>query len=231
MSAIRFQSGAIWGLQVVKFTLTYEGPLPSGGNKRHNADKWRIRKAIHPQLVDLWTSHPALAYVNANRFFPKTSGVTLKQTHHLYPHPEQPSQPEGWDCVNYIDLCHPLLKHGVHFNPLVRDTFALHCGLRVSFLRKERPGRVYQGGDIDGRIKTLLDALSMPQHAEQVLKDESTPDPFYVLLEDDSMISGLQVESERLLTQEDLPNDYAKLMIEVDVRVRQTTMYNQSFLG
>jgi hypothetical protein len=42
----------------------------------------------------------------------------------------------------------------------VRNSFALHCGLKVLFLRKEPPGKVYQGGDIDGRIKTLLDALN-----------------------------------------------------------------------
>ncbi len=40
-------------------------------------------------------------------------------------------------------------------------------------------------------------------------------------MEDDSMISGLNVESERLLGADNLPPDYAKLTIEVDVRVRQ----------
>jgi hypothetical protein len=45
------------------------------------------------------------------------------------------------------------------------------------------------------------------------------------------MVSGLQVETERLLTDQNHPADYARLIIEVDVRVRQATIYNQSFFG
>lgn len=45
-----------------------------------------------------------------------------------------------------------------------------------------------------------------------------------------SMISGLQVESERLLTGDDHPKDYVRIIIEVDVRVRQAMIYNQLFL-
>jgi hypothetical protein len=123
-------------------------------------------------------------------------------------------------------------KHGGWFQPLVRNTFALHCGLKIGFLRQEAPGTVYQEGDIDGRIKTLLDALTMPQHAEQVLEKIGNHEyPIRCLLEDDSLVSGLEVESERLLTGQNYPLDYVRLTIEVDVRVRQAMIYNQSFLG
>jgi hypothetical protein len=98
-------------------------------------------------------------------------------------------------------------------------------------LRKEPPGKVYQGGDVDGRIKTLMDALALPQHREQVIGTATANDPLYCLLEEDSLVCGLHVESERLLTDQDHSPDYAKLLIEVDVRVRQATIYNQSFLG
>jgi hypothetical protein len=117
------------------------------------------------------------------------------------------------------------------FFPLVRETFALHCGLKILFLRREPPGKVYQGGDMDGRIKTLLDALAMPQHREQVFPTDAPDDPIYCLLEDDSMISGIHVETERLLGMSNQAADYAKLTIEVEVRVRQATVYNQPFLG
>jgi hypothetical protein len=56
-------------------------------------------------------------------------------------------------------------------------------------------------------------------------------DPIYCLLEDDSLVSGLDVQSERLLTDKSHPVDYVRLTIEVDVRVRQAMIYNQSFLG
>ena len=130
-----------------------------------------------------------------------------------------------------LDLCEPINKHGAWFRPLVRETFALHCGLKILFLRKEPPGKVYQGGDLDRRIKTIIDALTMPQHVEQVVEKNQKSDPIYCLLEDDFMVSGVSVESERLLTSQNHLADFVKLTIEVDVRVRQATIYNQSFLG
>ena len=63
------------------------------------------------------------------------------------------------------------------------------------------------------------------------MSDPGALGTLHCLLEDDSLISGLHVESERLLGATDLPKDYAKLTIEVDIRVRQATIYNQSFLG
>jgi hypothetical protein len=227
----------------VKFTLSYEGPLPSSGNKGKNEAKWEIRKKLESQFKDLWQSHPALRQVEDNRHFPKRGGAALVQTHHQYPGPVRRPlmaevnfqdgtydfEPSG--LTEIIDLCEPIERYGAWFKPLVRESYALHCGLKIVFLRKEPPGKVYQGGDIDGRIKTIIDALTMPRHVEQVLEKNSEASPTYCLLEDDSLISGLQVESERLLGDQNNSADYAKLTIEVDVRVRQATVYNQSFLG
>jgi hypothetical protein len=241
----KVSTGGIFGLPLMKFTLHYDGPLPSSGNKAKNAEKWEIRSRLHPQFMDLWTSHPALRSVEENRHIPKSGGATLTQTHHLHPGPiNRPitgplalgyqargnlKKPEPKEI---LDLCESIEKHGAWFRPLVRDSYALHCGLKVRFLRKEPPGKVYQGGDIDGRIKTLVDALTMPRHVEQVLeKTSSQSEPIYCLLEDDSLVSGFEIESERLLGDANSAADWVRLTIEVDVRVRQATIYNQSFLG
>jgi hypothetical protein len=191
-------------------------------------------------------SHPALRAVEDNRHFPKTGGSTLTQVHHQHPGPIRPLMQltplaGGGSAIiiddeeaptGIIDLCEPICKHGAWFRPLVRETHALHCGLKIKFLRREPPGKVYQGGDLDGRIKTLLDALTMPQHIERVLeKTTRANDPLYCLLEDDSQVSGLEIESERLLGDQNNAKDFARLVIEVDVRVRQATIYNHSFLG
>jgi hypothetical protein len=238
----------VFGTPIMKFTLTYEGSLPSSGNKPKNDAKWEIRKKLHPQFVDLWGSHPALTNIELNgRFFPKKGGAVLTQTHHLHPGPVYPplrASDEGGktfdlgtfsgepEKIEILDLCEPIKMHGAWFRPLVRESYALHCGLNFRFLRKEAPGKVYQGGDLDGRMKTIIDALTMPRHIEQILeKDSRRTSPTYCLLEDDSMISGLEIESERLLGDQNNAPDFVKLMIEVDVRVRQATIYNQSFLG
>ena len=217
----------------MKFTLTYDGALPAGGNTSKNKAKWKIRRHFHPQLVDLWESHPALKSISTE--FP-LSGGALVSGHHQHPGPVYaPWLPriKRADEVDRgtIDLAAPIEKHGRLFQPLVRETFALHCGLKVLILRQEQPGRVYQGGDIDGRIKTLLDALTMPQHVEQMKDDiPAPPQLIHCLLEDDSLVSGLSVETARLLGGEQ-GRDYVKAFIEVDVRARFTTVYNQSFLG
>lgn len=225
----------VWGLPVMKFNLTYKGRLPSAGNKPKPAAAWEVRAQFHPQLVDLWKNHPSLQFVNENRHFPKTGGASLLQGHHLYPTALEPlarEQQIGRQRPEILDLCEEINKFGHEFRPLVRETYALHCGLKILFLRHEPPGRVYNGGDIDGRIKTLLDGLAMPQHKEQVEAAPSgSPSLVYCLLEDDSMISGLNVESERLWGARDQSKDYVELTIEVDVRVKQATIYNQSFLG
>jgi len=216
----------------VNFTLTYDGPLPASANKPKNRAKWEIRQAIHPQMVDLWGSHPALQEIWQNRFFPKTGGAFLMQTHHQYGGAIRPLVPPIDPKTREIfDLCEPINKHGAWFRPLIRESYALHCGLKILFLRKEAPGKVYQAGDIDGRIKTLLDALAMPQHKEQIIEKGSETKPIYCLLEDDSLVSGLEIETERLLGAEAQSPDFVRLVINVDIRLRQARIYNQSFLG
>src|SRR4051812_26675332 len=42
---------------LVRFTLTYRGPLPSSGDR---AKKHAIRVDFHPQLQELWRVHPGL---------------------------------------------------------------------------------------------------------------------------------------------------------------------------
>ncbi len=229
---VKFSAGSIWGAPLVKFTLHYDGPLPSSGNKPKNDAKWAIRRHLHPQLVDLWASHPALRAIHDNGYFPITGAVVM-QRHHAHPGPvESPFvQRVTGNPVQILDLNAEIEKHGQKFHPLVRENYALHCGLKIVFQRKEPPGSVYQGGDLDGRIKTLLDALTMPQHLEQVIIDADAPPVIHCLMEDDSMVSELSVVSERLLTDADHPKDYVRLNIEVDVRVRLSTVYNQSFLG
>jgi hypothetical protein len=221
-----------WGFSVMRFTLTYDGSLPSGGNSSKSKAIWKIRHQFHPQLVDLWESHPALS--GNETMFPLDGGVLIAG-HHMHPGGIIPPwlprpKPINEPSRGLLDLAAPIERHGRLFKPLVRETYALHCGLKVLLLRQEQPGRIYQGGDIDGRVKTLLDALTMPQHVEQMKGDEKPPELIHCLLEDDALVSGLSVDTERLLGG-DNPRDYVKATIEVDVRARFTTIYNQAFLG
>jgi hypothetical protein len=68
-------------------------------------------------------------------------------------------------------------------------------------MRRDSPGNlVTSGGDIDNRLKTLLDALRVPDvikgMPDMPSEDE---DPFFCLLEDDCLITALSVTTDTLL--------------------------------
>jgi hypothetical protein len=90
---------------------------------------------------------------------------------------------------------------GFRFVPLVHRAHKLACGIDVTFLRRERPGAIVQGGDLDNRLKTLFDALRMPHDKSELKGDEpSQPDQrVFCLLEDDSLITQVAVRTHQLL--------------------------------
>jgi hypothetical protein len=81
---------------------------------------------------------------------------------------------------------------------------------------------VTQGGDIDNRLKTLLDALKIPDSSDALsrgvtLSGDETP--FFCLLEDDNLITGINVKTDRLLD----PNaGRSEVVLLIHVRTRPT---------
>src|SRR5580700_10985201 len=47
-------------VELMRFILYYDGPLPSAANKTRMSAKHDIRKRLHPQLLQLFRDHPAL---------------------------------------------------------------------------------------------------------------------------------------------------------------------------
>jgi hypothetical protein len=87
------------------------------------------------------------------------------------------------------------------FASVVHSTIDLVADLTIIFLRPEPPGAIFtQGGDIDNRIKTLLDALKMPdepQDMPQGALPSADEHPLFCLLEDDNLITGLNIKTDR----------------------------------
>ncbi len=191
--------------------------------------KHSIRSDFHVQLGRLWET---------NKF--------LKE-HRVDPRPSAQNRPPAdigaqWGVDDdkkvsmreYVANLHQ--RDGYRFVPLVRKDIALLCSLKVLFLRHDGPGAVLHAGDIDNRIKTLIDALRMP--STQELRGNEIPkdgeDPFFVLMEDDSQVTHLEVETDRLLDPpRNIKADLAdvRLVITVEVRPYDVTMFNLSFAG
>lgn len=153
----------------LQFTLFYRGELKANARP---AAKHAIRQRFHEQFKDLW-QHAPLS--NFQRLLePEVGDLSLIQA-----------------------------IHGFNFAPLVAESVALVAELRILLLWPGAPGRIItSGGDIDNRLKTLLDALKVPSEPT-ALPNGTRPgigeDPFYCLLEDDSLVTHLSVGTERLL--------------------------------
>lgn len=82
---------------------------------------------------------------------------------------------------------------------------------------------IHSGGDIDNRLKVLLDALRIPAECSEIpdgTKKEADEDPyFFCLLEDDVLITDLAVTTDTLLTPctSEAEND-VQLVIKVKIK-------------
>lgn len=99
-------------------------------------------------------------------------------------------------------------------------------------LRPEPPGNVLtQSGDIDNRLKTLFDALAVPQL--QAIPSGSSPTdderPFYCLLEDDNLVTAISVQVDELL-EPDADRNEVDLTIKVVTRATKVVAGNLDYI-
>jgi hypothetical protein len=164
------------------FVLRYRGPLASGGDPQ---DKQRIRRVLHPQLEVLCRQEPLL------------EGALSEKLHAGVIKGRKVEVPEPLGNMLFFAVS----LNGYQFVPLVTRPHNLACNLELVFLRRERPGAIVHGGDLDNRLKTLLDALRMPLDDSELRGSPSTsPDErMFCLLEDDSLITHLSIRTHQLL--------------------------------
>jgi hypothetical protein len=184
----------------MEFRLIYEGPLHGQGAK--SPHKWEIRRALHPQLKRLWQEPP------------------LKElSDHLLARPTQ----QHWPSVI-------VEKGGLLFAPLVTQSLNLYAELSVLLFRQQSRGKlITDGGDIDNRLKTLLDGLRVPHGSMEGrtdLPEEPDPSPLFCLLEDDALVTKVSIESEQLLRPAE--PDEVVAIISVHVKKTRLTVKNMS---
>lgn len=119
------------------------------------------------------------------------------------------------------------------FIPLVTEDLCLRCSIDVLFLRPTDSGALIQGGDLDNRMKTLLDGLRMPNNASEVNEQMPREDeaPFFCLLQDDKLISEVRVTTDNLLllpmTNVLNPND---VFLTIHVRLSPTIPHHRNWI-
>lgn len=178
----------------MEFTLHYRGLLKSN---RGPDDKLDLRRHFHTQLAALWTQAPLSAFRRK----------LLDPTY-------APSD---------LNVIIPI--QGFNFAPLVAAKLRLVADLDITLLRPEPPGQlVNQGGDIDNRLKTLLDSLTVPSSPNALprnAKPGSGEDPFFCLFEDDNLITRIGATSDRLLEP---TSNASEVIVLIHVRIKHVEM-------
>jgi hypothetical protein len=190
----------------MEFRLTYAGRLHANNERRERQRSLKVhelRREFHKQLSALWTSHPILQEV-------KKSGSTVNL---------------------YVGSGAPSLKtifahDGFNWLPLVTRDNGLICAVDVLLLRTGPPGEAL--ADVDNRLKPVFDALRMARNPGELgantptgqVRPDQDEDPFYVVLEDDKLITHLAATTDTLLepVPDVPPNEAVRLVINVTIR-------------
>jgi hypothetical protein len=172
------------------------------GKLKSNADakeKHRIRKIFHEQFKTLWTLPPLNDQPDwiALELTDKTSFTSVKQI------------------------------EGRNFASLVCKEMHMYCELSLLILK---PDVKQLFGDIDNKLKTIFDALRCPNSKQEIPKDweqSDSDDPLICLMDDDSLISKIIVDVDRLLEPE---ADQNVVIINVKIKGTQVTFGNMSLI-
>jgi len=103
-------AGVASGAPLMKFTLVYDGDLPSSGNKPKPDAKAAIRAQLDPQLRELWEARTDLRRLRVHRVL-HTTMIPGPLPHHSIteiPPPFLTPNSIAPDNPNLIDLCPPI---------------------------------------------------------------------------------------------------------------------------
>lgn len=187
----------------MKFTLFYSGTIRSSNKKNVNHIN-EIRCGLSPQIRLLYDYEPL-------------SGLEAKCEPGEYP--EQSIR-------TFLNV------RNRSYSCLVNRGFGLACIIHFTFFESSGSLSVASDiGDLDNKVKTLIDALRVPAESEvDVVRDSFIGHTVHCLLMDDSYIWEIQVERKRLLHPE-FRKQRTLAQIDVEVIPRKVTIANLGLFG
>lgn len=198
----------------MQFRLLYSGnQLTSNGSP---AEKHGVRREFHGQLKRLWAARPRLH--DLARVY---GGISLRDIGRNEFTDEEATN------AYFARLGGAYERGGFYFVPLVEESLHLNVSLDILFLRPDDHPLIQQGGDLDNRLKTLFDSLRVPDSTSGLGgQPEPDEDPFFVLLQDDRLITEFRVSTDTLLLlprQRGFDPKDAFLVIDVKLTIRERT--------
>lgn len=197
----------------MQFYLTYEGELLGSSNKHpHAKHKHEIRKVFHQQLKRLWVADPVLHGLEFARDYTSIRDFKTGPAVEM--------------------LAEMFSRNGFRYVPLVISKLMALCKIEILFLRPDLPGGLLESGDIDNRLKTIFDALRLPQSSNELggyTAPDADEDPFYCLLEDDKLIDSVAVTTGLMLQPlpgQQMQREHARVIINVKTHSGHFLMNN-----
>ena len=204
----------------MEFRLSYRGELlrsQHGQRGKRTREKHALRLEFHRQLADLWKRDPRLSSIDPEQLkdvvthsevFRGRFDVQRNAEKHIPLYEDTPLR----------GFLYQRPFRGYRFIPLVTGVMHADCRLEITISRSLRRGTILYAGDLDGRLKVLLDALSMPLQKSDLPCGVTGGDEIcFCLLEEDVMVTDLCIESKQLLG-EDPAGHVAEVEIDVIVR-------------
>jgi hypothetical protein len=214
----------------MEFRLLYYGRLLSG-NKPHAENKHQVRLELSPQIVRLIECKPILhksCYREGSKWFKNHPEDEVIFRSAMDDDEARRKMYDFW--VRYMAEKWSRGTYG--FVPLITEELDIRCSLDILFLRPSTPGRIIERTDLDNRLKTLIDALRVPDTAEGMPRSDVPSEPIYCLLQDDRLISEIKVVSDQLLLlpgEKTIgPND-AFVVISVTAEAPASNIWHQAF--
>ena len=180
----------------MKFTIRYDGELHSTNGGSYN-DRTK-------RLPEIWNIRRAVH-----------SQLALLWTRPILQH-----------CVRMNEFRARLIK-GHPVIPLVNADAILFAHVDIQMLREDNAGNIVDNkGDLDNRLKTLLDGLRGPVENDKGVLPTDLPSPLYCLLEDDYLISEISIKTAPLLIPPQGPTADPKAWVNVVVNVEIVNSIN-----
>ena len=173
----------------MEFSLLYPGTIPTASkNRRRSPEKHAIRKVFHHQLKRLWYTSQQLRLVANDTIKGNTADLAEATDERVA---------DGLQKLSSLFM----QADEYRFVPLVTEALYLRCSLDILLLRPNERRFLFTQGDIDGQLKTILDALRMPNSPQELpgTPPEEDEKPFFCLMQDDRLVTQVKVTSQDLL--------------------------------
>jgi len=178
--------------------LTYRGRIPAKRSDREAV--WAIRREFHTQLAKLWGKEPF-------------------------------SVLRRWEDSNFEAGAPHFTRHwrDQTFVPFLGEDVGVGANIDITLLTgMPAKKRVVSSGDLDNRIKRLIDALRVPKGEGEMVESLPADARWYCLLEDDDVVISVTARLGAYLASDDPAEAFA--FIRVRPSALRVTLSNLSML-